>query len=441
MKNEPLFTSAHEGANRCIQCGYCLPVCPTYQSMGKETQSPRGRINLVKAAAEGRIDIAEDMSGPLDLCLGCRACEVACPVGVPYGRIFEAAREAAAAARGKRGGSGWRERAERFVLKRLFPYPRRMRLAGNLVWLGKITGMQALAFRSGLVARVSPALAALGQVMPAMDPPWKRVAPGAIFAARGKSGRARVAFFQGCVMDATMHRINRLSVELLREVGCEVVVPRGQVCCGALHAHQGFPSEAAELARKNITAFEETGAEFFVNNAGGCGAMLRETGHLFSGDAEWEERARGFQGKWRDLSEVLLEFGPLPVRRSSEEIVTYQDSCHLRYVQTVGDAPRELLRQVAGGRFREMPGAGDCCASAGIYNVLHFDESMAILDEKMLKAKTTGASTIVTTNPGCHLQMRLGVRRAGLEGRVRALHLAEFLAECVFGENSEKLKG
>lgn len=425
-----LFADAHAGANRCIQCGYCLPVCPTYHSMGRETQSPRGRINLVKAAAEGRIAIDEDMAGPLELCLGCRACEVACPVGVPYGEIFEAAREATVAENERKGKRGMRQRVERFVLEHLFPYSRRMRLAGNLVWFGRITGVQALAFRSGLVGKFSPALAALGEVTPPDAPPWQRMAPGSVFAPRGER-KARVAFFQGCVMDAVMHRINRLSVELLREVGCEVIIPDGQTCCGALHAHQGYRDGARDLARRNINAFEGADADYFVNNAGGCGAMLRETGHLFSSEPGWNERATAYQEKWRDLSEVLVECGPLPVRRKSREIVTCQDSCHLRYVQKASEAPRVLLRQVAGERFIEMPGAGDCCASAGIYNILHFKESMTILDEKMKKARGTGAAVITTTNPGCHLQMRLGVRRAGLEGTVRAVHLAEFLAECV----------
>ncbi len=431
-----LFRDAHEGANRCIQCGYCLPVCPTYGSMGRETQSPRGRINLVKAAAEKRIDIAGDMARPLDLCLGCRACETACPVGVPYGEIFEAARNATAAATPGTPGPG--HRLETLLLRHLFPHPARLRATGNLVWLAQVLGLRRLAFRTGLPEKLFPALAALGKVAPETDSPRRRPTPGSVFPARGKR-RARVAFFQGCVMDALMHRINRLSIELLREAGCEVVIPVGQTCCGALHSHRGMRAEAIALARRNMAAFETTGADVFVSNAGGCGARLHETDHLFAGDPDREPRARRFARKWRDLSSVLDELGPLPLRRECTETVTYQDSCHLRHVQNVSDPPRRLLRAVAGDRYREMRGAADCCASGGIYNLLHFDESMKILDPKMHAARDSGATVIVTTNPGCHLQMRLGIDRAGLGDRVRAVHLAEILAECVW--DNDHLRG
>ncbi len=427
---EPLFGEAHESANRCIRCGYCLPECPTYRSMGREAQSPRGRINLVRAAAEGRIDISGDMASPLDLCLGCRACEAACPVGVPYGRILEAARTASASAAPATGDQKRRRRAERIVLRHLFPHPRRLRLAGNLLWLAQTTGMKSLALRFSPQGIVPPALMALGGAPPPIDSPRRRPAPGAVYPARGKR-RARVAFLQGCVMDALLHRINALSIELLREAGCEVIIPRDQVCCGALHAHQGDPSGAAALARRNIAAFNAAGADFFVNNAGGCGAMLRETAHLFEDDPRILPQARAFQEKWRDLAEVLVEFGPLPVRKEFPGVVTYQDSCHLRYVQKAAEAPRILLRMIAGERFREMDAACDCCASGGIYNLLHFRESMSILDQKMKNVAKSGANVVVTSNPGCHVQMALGINRAGMKNKTNARHLAEVLAECV----------
>jgi glycolate oxidase iron-sulfur subunit len=420
-----LHEHAHEAANRCIQCGYCLPVCPTYHSMGRETQSPRGRINLVKAAAEGKIDLLRDMAPALDLCLGCRACEVACPVGVPYGQILEAAKASAVEARQEAGGSA----LEGLLVRGLFSHPGRMRAAGNLTWLAQVTGLHRVANASGLVRRISPAFGAMSEILPAMDAPWRRLKNGTVLPAT-RERKARVAFFQGCVMDAVLHRTNRLSVELLRRIGCEVVIPAEQCCCGALHAHQGTHDEALSLAKRNIEAFEKTGADYFVNNAGGCGAMLRTYDAVFRGEPDWEERSRVFAGRSRDISEVLVELGPLPVVKQLESFVTYQDSCHLRNVQRVIEPPRRLLREVAGDRFVELTGASECCASGGIYNLLHFRESMKILDGKMEKVEEAAATIVVTTNPGCQLQMSVGLRRAGLSSRIRSLHLVEVLAEC-----------
>lgn len=436
-----LHEKAHEGANQCIQCGYCLPACPTYASMGRESASPRGRINLVKAAAEGKIDVLEDMAMPLDLCLGCRACEVACPVGVPYGKIFEAAKVAIVeegetrkqghGTFGQSSASGrTSKRIQALLLRRLFPSPGRLRIAGNLTWAAQISGVQRLAVKTGAVKTFYPALGAMAEILPKMDPPWRRLKPGSVLPAIGEK-KLRVGFFQGCVMDAVLFRMNRLSVELLRRLGCEVIVAEDQRCCGALHMHQGFETEARALAKANVAAFEKTEADFYVNNAGGCGAMLHEYPHLFEREPEWRERAEQFASRSRDITQVLAQLGPLTVANPVEGFVTYQDSCHLRNVQKVSQPPRDLLRQVAGERFVELPGASECCASGGIYNLIHFEESMKILDNKMKKVEAAAATTVVTTNPGCQLQMALGIRRAGLQDRIRSCHLVEVLAECM----------
>ena len=422
-----LRAEAREAANRCIQCGYCLPVCPTYHSMGKETHSPRGRINLVKAAADGKIDLLDDMAPSLDLCLGCRACETACPVGVPYGQILEAGRAATVretAARGRSAG-----RLQTLALKHLFPHPGRLRAAGRLVEAAQRLRLDRLVFAFPPAREAAPALTALGRIVPSVDGRF-RLPPGTRLSAEGEKKRT-VAFFQGCVMDAVMPRINWLTVELLRKAGCEVVIPAGQTCCGALHVHQGLPEAAAELVKRNLDAFEETGAEWIVNNAGGCGAMLCECGHVLAdAGGGWPERAAAFAARSRDISQVLVETGLPPLVKRPEGLVTLQESCHLRNVQKAAGAPEKLLRETAGDRFRALSGASDCCASGGIFNLLHFEESMAILDAKMDSVRQTAAVTVVTSNPGCHLQMRLGIRRAGLEDRCRAVHLVEYLAEC-----------
>lgn len=230
-------------------------------------------------------------------------------------------------------------------------------------------------------------------------------------------------------MDEVFHGINRLTVELLRQTGWEVIIPENQRCCGALHAHQGMREEAKQLAKANIRAFEASGAEIYVNNAGGCGAMLREYDRLLHDETKWRERATRFVEKTRDISEVLARSGLPACRKEWEGGIVYQDSCHLRNVQKIAEEPRQLLRSIPGAVYVEMAGADRCCGSGGIYNLLHFEESMKILDDKMKEVLKTGAKTIVTVNPGCHLQMRLGVKRMEATDRIRVRHLVEVLSE------------
>lgn len=419
---------SYEAANMCVQCGYCLPACPTYESMGNEAQSPRGRINLVKMAAEGKIDLQKDLAEPIDLCLGCRACEVACPVSVPYGQIYEAAREVITLQQkeeNKKPSAGTKVRDQ--VLTNLFPHQKRLRLLGNATWLYQKTGVDKLARKMKLVNKVSESMGQFETVLPEVESPFKRYKYGDVFPAKGTKKRT-VSFFPGCIMDAMMSQINRQTIELLQSAGCEVFIPKGQSCCGALHAHQGIMDEAKELAKANIEAFEASNSDYFINNAGGCGAMLREYDHLFKEDEEWYPRAKAFVEKTRDVTEVLAELGPLPFKKEWDGVITYQDSCHLRNVQGVSSQPRELLKSVPGATFVEMEGSDRCCASGGIYNLIHFDESMKILDDKMVNAQKTKAQTIVTTNPGCLLQMKLGVERSGMKN-ARVLHIVEVLAE------------
>ncbi|MBO8171590.1 MAG: (Fe-S)-binding protein [Bacillaceae bacterium] len=426
-----LFELTYEETNQCIQCGYCLPACPTYQSMGRESASPRGRIALVKMAAEGKLDITRDLAEPIDLCLGCRACETACPVGVPYGHILEETKQVLheSVARDplnpQQPQHKGRERLKKAVLRHLFPYPKRLRIVGRMVYLYQKSGADRLA--TGVLPKISEPAARFAAALPRLESPSRRYNPGDVLPPVGPK-KARVAFFNGCLMDAVMYRINRLTIELLRAVGCEVVIPETQTCCGALHAHQGMKEAAEQLARANIGAFERSESDFYINNAGGCGAMLIEYDQLLGKDPAWRERARDFVSKSRDISQVLDQFGPLPFKKEWNGTITYQDSCHLRHVQKVTEEPRRLLQSVPGATFVEMADSDRCCGSGGIYNLLHYDESMKILDDKMEKAADTCAETIVTTNPGCLLQMKLGVARKGMS-QTRVLHLVEVLAE------------
>ncbi|MBI3946569.1 MAG: (Fe-S)-binding protein [Armatimonadetes bacterium] len=419
----------YDELTNCTRCGFCLPACPTYRHLARETHSPRGRIALLKAAADGQINLVPDVVPPLDLCLGCRACEPVCPAGVHYGRILEAGR--AEVFRRARSGRPVRHRAthwlQRLVFERVIPNGRLLRFLGGLLWLYEWTGLRRLARAAGLLRLLPLRLGEFEVALEDLAPPTERLPPGAVYPAAGER-RGRVAFLTGCVADALLHRTNRRTVQVLCAAGFEVAIPEGQTCCGALHAHAGDLATARALAKRNIAAFEASGAEWHVSNAGGCGAALREYPHLLRDDPEWEPRARAFAARARDVCELLAEHAALPELAGLKERVTYQESCHLGNVQGVRAQPRDLLRAVPGLEFVEMAEADRCCGSAGSYSLLHFDISMRILDEKMAHLKATGASVIVTGNPGCLLQLRLGIHRAGLADRVRAEHTVDLLA-------------
>jgi len=424
-----LFDLTYEATNQCVQCGYCLAVCPTYDTIGKETASPRGRINLVKLASLGKIDVLEHLLAPIDLCVGCRACEVACPVGVPYGHILDSAKEVIAKAEDQQSKKTFSNIIKKVMLDHVFPYPKRLRRLGNVVWVYQKSGVYKAIRKTKILDKVAKPLAQLEKALPMIDPPSKRYEPGSIIPAKGEK-KGQVAFFLGCVSDAVLHRTNRLSIDLLASIGLEVVIPAKQNCCGALHSHQGKMDQARALARKNIEAFEETGAEFYVNNAGGCGAMLSEYDHLLREDDQWAERAKRFVEKSKDISQILIQYGPLPYKKPWKGgIITYQDSCHLRNVQGVYKEPRLLLQSVPGATYVEMEGSDQCCASGGIYNILHFNESTKILNQKMDHVTKTKATTVVTANPGCLLQIRFGVEKHGASKEIETVHLVDVLAK------------
>lgn len=424
-----LHDLTYEAANMCVQCGYCLPVCPTYTTLASETHSPRGRINLVKMAAEGKIDILEDLKEPIELCLGCRACEVVCPVNVPYGEIYNGALQVIAKVKKERQvRSSASDKTLQWMLKKVFPKKQRLRTLGSFAWFYQASHVDKVVRKTKLLDTISPKMAAFEKALPNVKRPQKMYQFGATYSPH-EEPRARVAFFPGCVMDALMAEINKKTIELLRKIGCEVVIPEAATCCGALQAHRGEVEVAKELAQQNITAIEELHVNYIVSNAGGCGAMLYEYDELFANESNWQERAKQFKAKIMDITEILVALGPLPFTQKWQGVITYQDSCHLRNVQGVKEAPRQLLEAIPGATFIEMKNSQLCCASGGIYNVFHYEESMKMLDQKMTHALETNAQTIVTTNPGCLLQMRLGIERSGKADEMQALHIVEVLAE------------
>ncbi|WNF38563.1 (Fe-S)-binding protein [Bacillaceae bacterium IKA-2] len=408
----------------CVQCAYCLPVCPTYETMGIETHSPRGRINLVKMVAEGQMEI-EDLREPIEKCLGCQACVTACPTDTQYGRILEGAKEVL---------NDWEKKSiskkitEKIVIGKLFPSSSGMDMIGHIMWGYEKTGLQKLARKTGLTSLAPMRLGKFEQVLPSPVAPKERKSRKNYYPAKGKV-QLTVALFTGCIMDSMFFTTNQNTIKLLNHAGANVYIPEEQTCCGALHSHSGEANEARKLAIRNIKAFEEYNIDYVVNNAGGCGAQLSEYEHLLSEEPEWKARAHLFVQNSKDISTVLWDLGGIQLLEAKEEVVTYQPSCHLTHVQKVTREPKALIETIPGVIFREMKDEQKCCGSAGIYNIVNYEESMDILDVKMDHMKPTKANTIVTTNPGCLLQMKMGIKREGLEDSVRAVHLVDFLAE------------
>jgi glycolate oxidase iron-sulfur subunit len=402
----------------CVHCGFCLPTCPTYAETGQEPDSPRGRIYLMKALADGRLALTSSVAGHLSLCLDCRACETACPAGVHYGHLIEAAK--AEIERRRPGGLG-RRLVRALALKLLLPSPTLLRLLAGALRIYQRAGLQTLVRRSGLL-RLLPATLAASEALLPLVPPAARGPLPAVAAARGTTVD-RVGFLHGCVQDVVFRAHNLATVSLLARQGLEVGIPRAQGCCGALHAHAGEPEAARAQARQNIAAFE--GFETIVVNAAGCGAHLKDYGHLLRDDPAWRDRAAAFGRRVADVTEVLARrplagpLGPLPLR------VTYHDPCHLSHGQKVRSEPRALLRAVPGLELVELRESEMCCGSAGIYNLSQPAMARQLLDRKVAHLRATGARAVVTANPGCILQIAAGVRAQGLPMEV--LHVVEVL--------------
>jgi glycolate oxidase iron-sulfur subunit len=409
----------YEDYGRCIHCGMCLNHCPTYRLWGLEADSPRGRIRQMVLVDQGRLELGDAFVRHIDRCLDCRACETACPSGVEYGKLVEAAR--AQIEQNYRRPLASRL-ARSLVLRNLLPYPRRIAAAARLLRFYQRSGMQSLARTSGALRLLG--LAERERLLPAVDSEFFFAKLGKTFPAAGPR-RARVAFFAGCLAQVTFAKLNAATVRVLTANGCEVVVPAEQVCCGALAAHAGVRDVARSLGRTNLDVFLREEFDAVVSNAAGCGATLKEYEQLFPAEEETREKARTFQARMKDVSEFLGELGWKAPLKSVPLRVTYQDSCHLAHGQKIHEAPRRQIRAVPGVELVEMALADHCCGSAGVYNVTQTGASLELLAEKMQHAAETGARAIVTANPGCLLQLRAGAERHGTGQEV--LHVVELL--------------
>jgi glycolate oxidase iron-sulfur subunit len=383
----------------CIHCGLCLPACPTYRELGTEMDSPRGRIYLMKALEDGSVEMTADIARHLDLCLGCRACETACPSGVRYGDLIEAARWFVEERHSRPRFDRWR----RGLITHIFPHPRRLRLTLRPLLLFERLGiLEPLRRASSLVS-----------MLPQLERP---VPLPEVVAAQGTE-RHRVGFLAGCVAQVLFSKINHATVRVLTQNGCTVVTPVAQACCGALYLHAGKREEALECARRNLEAFSGD-LDAIIVNAAGCGAVMKEYGDLLADDPTYAERARAFSDKVRDVTEFLVALPLVPPSGAIRARVTYHDACHLAHAQGVREAPRQLLRQISGLELVELADADTCCGSAGSYNLTEPVMARRLAERKVANIRATGATCVAVANPGCILQIQAGLQRAGLSTRV-----------------------
>ncbi len=404
--------SLEDGLSRCVRCGLCLQSCPTYLETGLETESPRGRLYLMRALADDVIAMTPNAAGHLDQCLQCRNCEAVCPSGVPFGRIMEQTR--AQVLESRDAPLSWRLRA--LFLREVIAKPARMRVFAGALRFARESGLQSLAERLPVVGpRVALAPRIAGRPFTATG----------VLASPAGIAKARVALLTGCIMPYAYGRVHRATVRVLAQNGCEVSAPAAKVCCGALHAHNGDAPTARRLARANIDAFLAERPDAIVVNSAGCGAAMKEYAELLADDPAYQDKAREFSARVRDISELLAD---LPFERPSgsvHAIVTYQDSCHLAHAQRITRAPRLILESISGLRFAELAHPDRCCGAAGVYSLTQPEMSLDLLDNKLDDIAGTGADVIATSNPGCMAQLEAGFRRRGLATRV--VHVVELL--------------
>ncbi len=406
----------------CIHCGMCLPYCPTYVETYNEASSPRGRIALIGAVADGRLSVTDPaFVEQMYQCLDCRACEDVCPSGVQYGKLVEAARtqiERAEPGSPAKRGLRW------LLFRQLFGNMFLFRLLSRLLYFYQHFGIQSLVRRSGILQLLRlQDMESLLPKLPAyfLHPDGRAHKP----VSTAPVEETRVAFFAGCIMSTAFAETDRATIRVLQATGCTVVVPEHQGCCGALTVHAGDMDAARVMARRNIDAFEQSGATYIINNAAGCGSALKEYAHLLHDDPIYAERAEHFSERVRDITEFLAarQF-VVPLQPVSLK-VTYQEPCHLVHAQRIGAQPRELLRRVPGLELLEMEEATLCCGSAGIYNVTRPAMSRQLQERKIAHITETHADAVVTANPGCFLQLQSGLQRAS--SPIRVMHIVDVL--------------
>lgn len=431
----PLDPRTYDRALSCVHCGLCLPACPTYTQTFHEADSPRGRIQLMRGLAEGAIEPTQSVRKHLDLCLDCRACETACPSGVVYHELIEETREKL----NRDAPITLQGRFVRWMFFHVFIHPTRLKLALLPARLMQKIGLYWLMRKMHLFGILPRQLRKMEQLLPSDGKIWPRRLPKSIpsngSSKHGQDAHAtRVGFFPGCIGSVMFEKVNRQAVELLAACGADVVVPRSQACCGAIHHHNGVWGPAVQFAKRNIDAFVPENApavDRIVSTIAGCGAMLRDYDHLLRDDPQYAHRAKIFVSKVRDVSEVLLEIGLPQMNHPLNMTVTYHDACHLAHAQKVTAAPRKLLASIPGLRLVPLAESDMCCGAAGTYNITQPEMATQLAERKIRHIEATGAEVCATGNVGCamHIQSEAEARKKP----IRIVHPVELLHRAVFG--------
>ncbi|MGH7885820.1 MAG: (Fe-S)-binding protein [Thermodesulfobacteriota bacterium] len=409
----------------CVHCGFCLSACPTYLETGNELDSPRGRIYLIKSAAEGKIDMGESLVNHLDLCLGCLACETACPSGVKYGSLIERSR----AQIERRYKRKWHDRLFKAVLFRIFPYASRLKLMLPFFYIVSILKIKNV-LKPKLLFRINPKIGSLFEMLPEVNTPFVSSFPEVIHSKTKKN--YKVGFLTGCVQSAFFSKTNHATVDVLTRNGCEVFIPRMQGCCGALSIHSGRLEEGRKFARKLIDIFSVLNLDAVIVNSAGCGSSMKEYSDILKNDPAYKVKAEMISGKTKDIMEFLCEIEFESKLNPLEIKVTYQDACHIVHGQGIRNQPRELLKRIPGLKLLEMKNSDHCCGSAGIYNIMQPEMSKRLLSEKLKNIEQLDPDYLVAGNPGCLIQIKKGIDQ--LNKKIKTAHPVELLYWSINGK-------
>lgn len=402
----------------CVHCGLCTAACPTYVETGNENDGPRGRIYLMRGVTDERLELTHEVRRHLELCLDCRACETACPSGVQYGKLIEPFRVAMEqTGEGKKKSSDW---FHQLILFRLFPYPGRMRLALAPARIAQLLRLDRLLVATRLIRLLPPRVQRLVEMLP---PLGKSLPQLPEFLPAIGARRARVALFTGCVSDVMFRHTNWATARVLQQNGCDVLVPRTQACCGAIHFHAGSSEPAREFADRNVAAFDVDDVDAVIVNVAGCGAMLKDYGHHWH-DSDQPAREK-LAHKIKDISEFLDTLGLVPPKGEIRAVATYHDACHLSHAQKIKEPPRRLLAQIPGLELRDLPETDLCCGAAGTYNLTEPEMAGRLSRRKLENILSTGAQVIITGNAGCLLQIAREARSQG--EKLRVVHPVDLL--------------
>jgi len=414
-----------EVLHQCIHCGMCLPVCPTYALTQREESSPRGRIRLIKSLYDGALSVSDNFVEEMYFCLDCQACQTACPAGVRYGTLVEDARRQISE---NRKDPGFLRLVKNLFLKGVLGSRGRIRRFGKALQWYRRSGLQSAVDESGILGVISERMKAAHSLLPKADSAFFDESLPEVVHSKIPV-RGRVAFLSGCIMNVAFSEIHRDAVEVLTRLGYDVVIPKGQVCCGSLHGHNGDIEGARKLARQNVECFRKFEFDALVVDSAGCSAFLKEYGVLLNDDPQYCESARHLASRTKDITEFLAGITFPPLKLKCNVRVTYHDPCHLVHTQKITLEPRQIIRQLDGATFVELPESTWCCGSAGIYNILRYEDSMSMLERKIRNLQSTNTEVVLTANPGCHLQLAYGIKRFGLDMKV--MHPVSLLKEAL----------